>query len=135
MSYYTLLKEFGIEPPVPFLDWPGNILTFCETGIALRLNCVEVITPEESRDMFYSKNILEEKSKFVLIKQPCFVMDMKLWKPVILNPIFTKNGMDCVYQVVTIDNRITYSPSEEIDFRKLVGYPDKIGLYGWFKKN
>lgn len=135
MNYYSLLKEFGANLVLPYVDWPGNVLTFCETALAIRLTPVSVITPKESRDMFYSKKLLEEKPKFTLLKQPCFVMDSKYWAPVVLIPIHTKSGTDCIYQVVTPHSKTTYTPSEELDFRKLVGYEEDIALYGFLKQN
>lgn len=133
MNYFSLLEEFGAKIPVPYIDWPGNILTFSETAVALKLQPVAILTPEESRDMFYAKNLFSEKPKFQLLKASCLIMDSKLWKPCILNPIQTQSGSDCLYQVVTETTRLTYSPSEEKDFRKMVGYDDGIALFGFLK--
>lgn len=131
MNYFELLNEMGINPIVPYATWPGNLLSFCETAVEFKCTPVKVICPNESRDLFYCADLFSEKPKFTVLKKKCMVMDGMFWKPCIVEPFYYKTGVDCIYRVITEKDNLTYTPSDDLEFRHLVGYPKKTKLYGF----
>lgn len=130
-----MVHKIGAKTALPYIMWPGNVLTFCETAIQLGLRPVRIVCPEESRDLFYYAEILTEKPKYTVLKEPCVVMDGIEFRPCLLEPMNYKKGSNCVYKIVTNYSTYIYTPADEAEFRAIVDYPKNCDIYGFIGKN
>jgi hypothetical protein len=133
-TWFDLLRESGLSPIVPYIDWPYNILNFVESAISLNSVPVIVEDPDRTRGIFLYKQLKHYKKKFYPVKNTLLVLDSKEWRPFILQPLVVKGGADSVYKIVSTEQTVIYSPADDFSFRKLLQVDEGASLYGMLKK-
>ena len=133
-TWFDLIKESGLNPVLPYVEWPYNILSFVETSISLNTTPILLEDPDKTRGIFLYKPIKHYNKKFYPLKSTLLVVDSKEWKPFIVQPLIVKGGADSVYKIISTEQVSIYSPSDDFNFRDLIQIDKKATLYGMLKK-
>ncbi len=134
LNWFGLLERAGIEPVIPYVEWPSNLLNFVEISISLKAIPIKIEDPEETRGLFMYKPLKDYKKKKYPIKKTMLILDSHNWKPIVIEPIIVKKGHDSVYKFINTSGELIYTPADEVSFRKLFSISSKAELYGMLKK-